>query len=190
MFIKKDFVKKADLFYRKHIPKSRPKEAYIRHVELVRKYALLLGKKYDANLFIIELAALLHDIGADAGQSHALKSVELAAELLSDFKIDKKNKAKILSAIRNHSMSHSSGGFKRKVVLEDQIIRDADTLSFLKDTYIAYFKEMLRREPPPEKAKQVTLEKIRGMLNKVGTNKGKECAKKLYAKAEKHILNF
>ncbi|MCK5474880.1 MAG: HD domain-containing protein, partial [Candidatus Aenigmarchaeota archaeon] len=102
-------VLQAEEFFKNNIPKSRDKKAYMIHVELVRKYAIELGDAYSANLIILEVAALLHDIGADAGSVHAQKSAEISEKFLTENGTDAKRKEKILSAIKNHSMMQTGG---------------------------------------------------------------------------------
>ncbi|KYK24828.1 hypothetical protein AYK26_03025 [Euryarchaeota archaeon SM23-78] len=185
----KDLIKKAEAFFRNNLPKTRPPSVYTPHVELVRKYALILGKEYNADLLVLEVAALLHDIGADAGDVHAFKSAEIAGKFLSEQGIDEDTKEKIISAIRNHSMIQKGEEFKEGVNIADQVLRDADGIAFLEDTFKGYLEIKLRKYGK-DKAKQISLVKIKGMLKKVKTEKGKELANKFYPIAKEYISNF
>lgn len=186
----KTLIQKAEHLFRNNLPKSRNKEVYIIHVELVRKYALILAKEYNADSLVLEVAALLHDIGADAGKVHAFKSEDMAKIFLENEDVPKDTKEKILSAIRNHSMGKSSTNFKESVPLEDQLLRDADGIAFLEDTFKWYFEKGLELNSTKEEARKVSLEKIQGMLDKIKTEKGKKLANKFYPIAKKYILNI
>ncbi len=99
------------------------------HVERVRKLALLIGKAENADLEVVEAAALLHDIGRkyeymDPGVNHAEKSAELAKSILLDSGFPPGKIEHVLKCIRGHR-------FRRKYKLEtieEKIIYDADKL--------------------------------------------------------------
>ncbi len=100
------------------------------HVDRVRRLALKLGKELNADLEVLELASLLHDIGLKEellGEGdHAVISARIARELLAG-KIDGNKLEKILDAIENHR--YSSG--RRPKYLEGLILQDADRLDAL-----------------------------------------------------------
>ncbi|MHA2290417.1 MAG: HD domain-containing protein [Promethearchaeota archaeon] len=105
------------------------------HTERVYKMCLNLGKKLNADLTILKIAALLHDIGRiplkdiKDNRNHAEISAEIAKDMLatkpynlSDIEIDK-----ISHCILTHS-------FSNKLVpetLEAKILSDADKLDAL-----------------------------------------------------------
>lgn len=183
-------MRKAEELFRTQIPKSRKKDVYITHVELVRKYALMLAKEYGADLVVVEVAALLHDIGAGAGKMHASESAKMAEAFLTKEGVGRETKEKILSAIRNHSSVRQGAEFNHDVPIEDQIVRDADAISFLEDGYKWYLEISLEIESSKEEAKEASLDKIRRMLAKAKTEKGIELAKKFYRPAEEYINRF
>ncbi len=176
----------AEEFFKNNIPESRNKKTYIKHVELVRKYAIELGKAYSADLVVLETAALLHDIGADVGSVHAQKSAEIAEKFLTENPIDTDTKNGILSAIRNHSMSQPGEEYKKNISLEDRILRDSDGIAFLLDTFKSFFDNAIVKYPK-EKAIETTLKKINAMRAKITTEKGREIAEKFYPKALEYV---
>ena len=185
-YFMESLVLQTEEFFKNHIPKSRNKKSYIIHVELVRKYAIELGTIYSADLVVLEVAALLHDIGADAGSVHAQKSADIAENFLVDNGTDAKRKEKILSAIKNHSMIQAGEEFKENIALEDQILRDADGIAFLFDTYKSFFDDVAEKHSK-EKAIEKTLKKINAMRAKITTDKGIEIAEKNYPKAVEYV---
>ena len=184
-----ELIIKIEKYYKEHIPSSRA-SSYFPHVNAVRKYGLMLADRYNANKTIVEIAALLHDIGADAGEVHAFKSAEMANELLSDLNIDNETKGKIVSAIKNHSMNQSGQNFEENIALEDQIIRDADGLSFLENSYEAYLEKGIAKYNNIEQAKEQSIKKINGMMKKITTPEGHRLAEDLKDKALNFIKNY
>jgi HD superfamily phosphodiesterase len=160
---------------------TRIKKAYIPHVEGCVKYALLLAEKYNADKFIVEVSAWLHDIGADAGKKHPAKSTEMAKEFLSTFEIPKDTLKRILDCIKNHAMGTDVNN------LEEQIIQDADGIIFLEDTYKSFYENGKSGASSVEEAKKWATEKTNGMMNKIKTEEGKRIAEELLPIAIKWI---
>ena len=180
-------LQQAGSFMREHVPSSRleksgSSDSYFRHVYGARKYALLLAKEYGADPFVVEMAALLHDLGADAGEAHAQKSAEMAAEFLSGAGVPKDLSEKILGCILHHSAGSKADS------LEEQIIQDADGIIFLEDTF-RFFFERRRAKFSLEDSKKVTLEKLGAVMTKFGTSTGRRLAQELLPKAQEFVQN-
>lgn len=186
---KKDLIEKVEEFYRLSVPSSREQESYFTHVDGVRRYALLLANEYCADEEVVEIAALLHDTGADSGKVHAFKSAETADEFLTNLNVDNLFKTKIISAIKNHSMSQSSETFNEEVPMEDRVIRDADGLSFIENSYKSFLQKGIELHGDIEIAKKESIDKINGMTKKITTAKGKAIAESLKDKAFVYISN-
>ncbi len=183
----KTILQEAENYFRTNLPKTRlndknnpPEKGYLKHVLGCKKYALLLAKKYNADKFIIEIASLLHDIGADAGKQHADESAKLADKFLSNLEINKETKKKILGCIKNHSMGSEAKN------IEEQIIQDADGIIFIeeswKDFLCGYKDEMTLDE-----LKKFAINKVKGMMNKIKTEKGIKLAKRYLDKTLNEI---
>lgn len=105
------------------------------HVERVFNLCLHLGKKLGANLLILKIAALLHDIGRSnknkkqSNKNHAELSAELASEFLksNDFKLSQDVYNNIIHSIKAHSFSNNIS----PKTLEAKILSDADKLDAL-----------------------------------------------------------
>lgn len=187
---KDELLQKVEDYYHDNVPSSREKLSYFAHVDGVRKYALILADEYTADKEVVEIAALLHDIGADAGKVHAAKSAEMAEAFLTSLEVEVTLKDRIISAIRNHSMSQDGEGFLENVPMEEAIIRDADAISFLENNYVTYLEKGLKIHGTREKAKEESVLKIEGMMKKITTEKGLGVANKLRDKALGHIHSF
>jgi len=96
-----------------------------KHVNRVRKMALKIAKKEKYDLFLVELAALLHDVGRFKGEDHARISALFSEKFLKKFKdIKPEERKKIVRAIKVHSDPYVRGKLA-------QILQDADKLDAL-----------------------------------------------------------
>lgn len=105
------------------------------HVERVYNLCLKLGKKLNANLLVLQTAALLHDIGRFQesnnieNKSHADYSSEIASNYLKSvkFEFSPKDFKNIIHSIRAHSFSN----YVVPETLEAKILSDVDKLDAL-----------------------------------------------------------
>lgn len=112
--------------YVKKVTKDEPAHDF-NHVDRVRKLALKIAKSVKFfDLEIVEIAALMHDIGlseSDKREKHGEVGAEMAERFLKRNKIVSAEKIKeICNAIKFHCKNREGGG-----VLLD-IIRDADMI--------------------------------------------------------------
>ncbi len=102
------------------------------HVERVFNLCLQLGKELGANLLLLKIAALLHDIGrsnenqAIFNKNHAEISADMALDFLKseDFNITQNDIENIIHCIRAHSFSNNVVSR----TLEAKILSDADKM--------------------------------------------------------------
>ncbi len=177
----------SERFVKENVPSSRLNKAgspedYFRHVFGVRKYALHLAEIYSADKRMVEAAALLHDIGANAGEIHAQESAKIAERFLSEFGfgLSKETKQKIIDCIRTHSMGSVTE------TIEQQIIQDADGLIFIEDSFKGYF-EHKREKLLLVEARKVSIEKTKKRMNKIKTEEGIRLAKKFLETAINYL---
>ena len=100
------------------------------HVERVYRLAVYIAAQENADIFIVGMAALMHDIGhlsTDTSLHHADLSKSMAGELLLSYGIPAATREAILHAIEAHSFSL---GIEPRT-LEAQVVRDADRLDAL-----------------------------------------------------------
>jgi uncharacterized protein len=105
-----------------------------KHVERVLKLSSEIGAVLNANLPVIKIAALLHDVGRslkkeDEVKNHAEISAELAENFIikNNFDITIEDVENILHCIRAHSFSNDL----EPITLEAKILSDADKLDAL-----------------------------------------------------------
>jgi uncharacterized protein len=102
------------------------------HVERVYNTCVKIGKKLNANLNVLKIAALLHDIGRideeedTLKRNHAEISAEKAKKFLAsnNFNLAQEDCDNIIHAIRTHSFSNNIS----PQTLEAKILSDSDKL--------------------------------------------------------------
>lgn len=100
------------------------------HTERVVKLALDLGKKENADLEVIELASILHDIGrkeqdeSNGKICHAEKGAELSRNILKRYGYDKETIDKVAHCIESHRFRNDISPETK----EAKILFDADKL--------------------------------------------------------------
>ena len=85
------------------------------HVERVFNLCLQIGRELGANLLVLKIAALLHDIGrsnknnTSLNKNHAEVSADMASKFLisKDFKLSKNDYDNIIHSIKTHSFSNN-----------------------------------------------------------------------------------
>jgi uncharacterized protein len=131
------------------------------HVERVRKLAKIIGREEGADLFVVELAALLHDL--DDWKFNT--STERTEKFLDDL-VDTYTKGKVMHLINDMSFK---GAAEEMPVLskEGLVVQDADRLDALGAIGIsrvfsfAGFKKNPIHDPEVMPAKNMTFEEYR-----------------------------
>jgi len=95
------------------------------HINRVRNLALKIGETEGGNLFIIEMAALLHDV--DDWKINNNKSEEKVAAWLNYLKVSEKEIRKIIEIIDQVSFK-GAGVTTTATSIEAKIVQDADRL--------------------------------------------------------------
>lgn len=100
------------------------------HTERVLYLALHIGKKENANLEVIELSSLLHDIAreeqnkSDGKICHAEKGAVLAKEILEKYGFEKETIDNVIHCIKRHRFKRGEA----PETLEAKVLYDADKL--------------------------------------------------------------
>lgn len=96
------------------------------HAERVKKIAIKIAREEKADIFIVEMAALLHDV-FDFKFFDEKIAGEKIEKYLKQFKLDKKNYEHIKSIVSN--ISFKGAKVKNKIkTLEGMIVQDADRI--------------------------------------------------------------
>lgn len=116
----------------KHFFKANPAPAHeFDHSERVREWAVKIAKAEKANVFLCELAALVHDVGRAIEKQHpGVRHHELSYNILRVWfatddvlsQLSKQEKMNVLYSVRNHWNNAATKYF------EAVVLRDADKL--------------------------------------------------------------
>ena len=155
------------------------------HTFRVLKFAESLAKKENADLEVVQFAAILHDVGKykeNELESHSKISAKIAPNILKELKLSEEKKKNIIHCIEVHSLDDNG---KAKTI-EAKVIQDADRLDRMSSVRIAlylYFAEQKKRSLlySIEKAKKAIMEE-QGFNTKTG--------KEMAAERKKESLDF
>ncbi len=137
--------------------KDEPSSHDMSHVERVELLCLKIQDKEGGNSHVVQLAALLHDVGVirehQEGGDHAVYSAEIADKFLQDEGIESETVEHVVSCIRTHRFSR---GLTPESI-EGCILQDADRLDAL--GAVGIFRSL------------VSMGALRGLKHTIGTVK-------------------
>ncbi|WP_410982366.1 HD domain-containing protein [Bacillus cereus] len=99
------------------------------HIERVHKLAIFLSAKEGGNRFVIEMAALLHDVADEKLNESEEAGIKKVSDWLEGLGVAEEEKEHILHIIMNMSYKGGHGG--NVETLEGKIVQDADRLDAL-----------------------------------------------------------
>jgi len=179
------------------------------HTERVRKIAKEIAQKEKADMFIVEISALLHDVF-----DHKFFDEKLAQEkiekYLRQFKLDKGTEEHIKNIVAN--ISFKGAGVKNKIsTLEGKVVQDADRLDAIgaigiarvfsygahanREFYDPKIKPVLHTSPEKYKnAKSTSInhfyEKLLLLKDRMNTQAAKKMATKRHRFLEEFLKEF
>lgn len=179
------------------------------HIYRVWKMAKRIAKEEKANMFVVELAALLHDLGDYKVNPNAKYESEPAEKWLNKLKVDKETISEVCHIIDN--MCYSKRNEAEELSLEGKIVQDSDWLDAIGAVGIArcfafngnkgnpiydpniklrmnMSKEEYRKTNSP--AINHFYEKLLLLKDKMNTNTAKKIAKKRTKLMEKYLNSF
>ncbi|WP_180968255.1 HD domain-containing protein [Cytobacillus massiliigabonensis] len=209
LLVKEDMILRTESFVKEVLGKDSTGHDWY-HIERVRKNALYIAEKENkGNRFIIEMAALLHDIpdeklnqSKEAGEKKLTDFLELLA-------LEKEVQEKIIEII--HSISFKGGRKTKLMSVEAEIVQDADRLDaigaigigrtfayggkkghLLYDPSIKVREEMTEKEYRTGKSSTIhhfyeKLLKLKGLLN---TDTAREMAESRHQFMEQFLEQF
>jgi len=125
---KKVIVKKTVAFVRQKLQEESSGHDWW-HIHRVVKMAKTIGKKEKADLFVVELAALLHDLDDwKNNNGDSLVGVKAATDVLKKFGIPNKTIKHVAKIIENISFKGILDKKSKLTSLEGKIVQDADRL--------------------------------------------------------------
>jgi putative nucleotidyltransferase with HDIG domain len=119
-------------------------DVFSNHILSVKNYALKLAKQYNANEFVVALAAYLHDIyrlQTHNHEIHEIRGAEITKEYLKKFDISKKEINLVCKCILHHRGSKNN---KRKSI-EEKIVACADAMDHINRWIHMFYRCSQRR---------------------------------------------
>jgi uncharacterized protein len=97
------------------------------HVKRVLRTAIFLAEQEKADIELVQVGALLHDVGWALGQPHNETGAKLAGEILRELRYPEGKSAKVVRIVLYHPMD-----FRSKLeTLEEKVVWDADKIDLL-----------------------------------------------------------
>ncbi len=97
------------------------------HVDRVVKVAIILAKKEKADMELVHVGAILHDVGWSLGKPHNETGAKLATEILNNVHYPTHKTEKVAKIILLHPLDFRN----RLDSLEEKIVWDADKIDLL-----------------------------------------------------------
>ena len=131
------------------------------HIKYVYEESIELAKKYDANLEIVSLGSLLHDIALikniGTKKDHHINGKILANELLNKYNYPKEKLERVLGCVYNHRSSKNATNIEELCVCDADILAHFDNIEMLynlaknkyqikQDEIINWIKDCLNRD--------------------------------------------
>ena len=133
----------------KSIIKKEANEAdWLMHIKPVIDISHKLAEKLEANIEIVEVAALLHDIGRIrfGPENHEITGAQEAKIILENFKLDEIFISKVIECIE----THSNKGDRIPNSLEAKILSNSDAVSHINAVPYFFYSAGLKGEPLTE----------------------------------------
>lgn len=179
------------------------------HIVRVTNVAKEIGEKENADLFIVEIASLLHDLADDKVNKNGQQVITDIRYWLKNHNVDETNIEHIINIIQ--TISFKGGHEKRLHTLEAEIVQDADRIDALGaigiarafqysgsqgqaiyDPNLFVRKHMTFEEYRNEKSSAVHhfYEKLLRLKDKMNTETGKQMARERHEFMENFLEQF
>ena len=105
------------------------------HIKYVYEESLNLAKNYNADIEIVSLGALLHDIALinmiGDRKDHHINGEKIARQVLEKFEYDKEKMHRVLKCVYNHRSSRNSESIEETCVADADILAHFDNIPML-----------------------------------------------------------
>jgi HD superfamily phosphodiesterase len=129
----KDYVLKQTELYKN--TSSDNYDFWNEHIKYVYKESLDLAKAYNADIEIVSLGALLHDMAlvnkVGDRKDHHINGEKIAKEVLESFNYDNEKTSRVLKCVYNHRSSKNSESIEETCVADADILAHFDNLPML-----------------------------------------------------------
>ena len=105
------------------------------HIKYVYEESLKLAKNYNADIEIVSLGALLHDIALinkiGDRKDHHINGEIIAKQILEEFEYDKEKMERVLKCVYNHRSSKNSKSIEETCVADADILAHFDNIPMI-----------------------------------------------------------
>ncbi len=112
------------------------------HIKYVYEESLMLARKYHADLEIVAMGALLHDIAlinqVGDRKDHHINGEKIAREVLTNLKLEESKMQRVLKCVYNHRSS------KNAESIEEICVADADVLAHFDNIPMLFYSIYIR----------------------------------------------
>ncbi len=126
----KKIIEEIEKLWKKSVPKNTPvNDVFEGHLIPVKDYSIKLAKIYHADVKVVEIAALLHDIAyieTNESENHEIVGSEMVEKILKG-KLSEEKIELIKKCVKHH---RGAKDYKRESI-EEQIIACADAMSHI-----------------------------------------------------------
>ena len=164
------------------------------HIERVVKVARKIAEEENADLFLVELAAWLHDVGDYKLNNGIDKSEELISEFLNGLNLPQETISKTIEIVSQVSFSKGNS----PTTLEAQIVQDADRLDAIGAIGLARVfayggskqREIYNPENPSETSIQHFYDKLLKLKDLMNTHSARKIAEERHLFMEEFLKKF
>ena len=147
------------------------------HVYRVFRIATFLAEKEKADVELVQIGAILHDIGRTVGEPHNETGARLASEILSGTDFPHEKSDRVAKIVMYHALSLRD----KLETLEEKIVWDADKIDLLGASGVARVFHWLGKKPFETVVKDC-FEELRPIYDLLNTSTAKRIAKTRYAR--------
>lgn len=156
------------------------------HIKLVYENAHKLAEERNADIEVVDLAAILHDVARVMGygpiEEHNIYGAEVAEKMLKKYEYPEEKIKHVKKCVYNHIDN-------QKESVEEEIIADADVLAHFDNLTMLYWIAMGKKRLNCDDAKKFVKSKLEFDYNKL-SEYGKEKYKDRYEKIMKTLFGY
>ena len=127
--IKEEIIDRSNKFEKETKGTKDEYNLYKEHVSYVYKYASMMAIEKNADLEIVKLSALLHDISMTDFELDRSRHNEYSSNIAEELLLKENYPKEKIEKIKNCILNHSSSRKEYRTTLEEQILVDADAMA-------------------------------------------------------------
>ena len=152
------------------------------HVDRVFRIAVFLAQREKADVELVQIGAILHDIGRTVGEPHNETGAKLAGEILSSENFPHETSDRIVRIVLYHPLAMRD----KLETLEEKIVWDADKIDLLGASGAARVFHWLGKKPFETVVKDC-FEELRPIYDLLNTSTAKKIAKARYGRTKSFL---